>query len=66
MQRARPCYDHVLTHDMFNFVWIKLQSMGSYLLIGLRNSFLKLLGNFHEQLGLLLNVNDAGSSLWEL
>lgn len=64
-QRASSCYNHVLTQDMFNFVWIKHQSVGSCLLIGLRNSFFKLWGNFHEQLCPLLNVNDSRSSLWK-
>lgn len=66
VQRASSCYNHVLTQDMFNFARIKHQSMGSCLLIGLRISFLKLWGNFPEQLGPLLNVNDSRSSLWKL
>lgn len=72
VQRASSCYNHVLTQDMFNFEElkgtkrIKHQSMGSCLLIGLRISFLKLWGNFPEQLCPLLNVNDSRSSLWKL
>ena len=63
MWRTRTHYNQVSTQEVFNFVWIKRQSMGSCLLIGLRNSFLRLWGNFHEKLGLLLNVNDSGLSL---
>ena len=66
MQGASPRYSQVSTQEAFNFIWIKLQSVGSCLLIGLRNSFLKLLGNFHEQLSPLLNVNDSGLSLWKI
>lgn len=66
MQRASPCYKHVLTQDTFNCVWIKFQSMGFCPLIGLRNSFLKIRGKSSEQLGPLLNVNDSGYSLWKL